>query len=137
MNRSFALFVLLAGCYSPNIGNGQLKCSSDGKCPDGFHCATNKTCWKNGSDPNPSPMPDMAGGDMKPLPDLSPPNPGDMGPPVTPGKTASSMMTGGVTAKSEHYKMIMSTGQPPGGNTNAAGTSNTKRAGVPGVTQPK
>ena len=141
MNRTLGLVFLLAGCYSPNIGNGQLKCSSDNKCPDGFHCAGDKTCWKNGQEPMPSPMPDMSV-----LPDLATPVIHDMTtpspmpdllPPALPTRAGNSVMTGGVTAKSEHYKMIMSTGQPPGGNGASSSANNKKRSGTAGATQGK
>jgi hypothetical protein len=47
--------MLLAGCFSPSYTNGGFLC---GACPDGYHCALDKTCWKNGEDP------DLAGGDL-------------------------------------------------------------------------
>src|SRR4051794_30884427 len=103
MNRTLGLALVLAGCYSPNIGNGQLKCTSDNKCPDGFHCAADKTCWKIGQEPNPSPMPDMSM-----LPDLSTPTViHDMATPSPmpallplplPPHGGNSVMSGGVTA---------------------------------------
>jgi hypothetical protein len=47
-----AWLVALVGCFNPNYGgNGALQCD-DGKCPSGYHCAGNDTCWKNGSDPD-------------------------------------------------------------------------------------
>jgi len=42
---------LLASACAPSLTNGGLTCSSDGKCPPGFHCAANNTCWKDGEDP--------------------------------------------------------------------------------------
>ena len=45
-------FVLAAGCGKLKIGNGQLRCSvADAQCPDGYHCASDRACWKNGQDP--------------------------------------------------------------------------------------
>jgi len=42
----------LVGCYDPTIGSGELGCSeSNAECPDGFHCAYDTTCWKDGTDP--------------------------------------------------------------------------------------
>jgi Pretoxin HINT domain len=58
MRQSIALAALvalapIAGCYSPDVGNGQLECSvPDNKCPSGFHCAVDGTCWQNGQDPD-------------------------------------------------------------------------------------
>ena len=38
------LFVAGAGCFNPKYSNGNLKCDN-GKCPSGYHCADNDTCW--------------------------------------------------------------------------------------------
>ena len=46
-------------------------------------------------------------------------------------------MSGSVAAKSEHYKAVMSTGQTPGGNSNAASETKKVRSGLSGVTQGK
>jgi hypothetical protein len=59
MNRSrhlsLAALLLLAlplgGCFKVGFGSDQLKCSSDGKCPSGFHCVAD-ACWKNGDGPD-------------------------------------------------------------------------------------
>jgi hypothetical protein len=113
-----ALAVLLAaGCYSANVPDGKLKCSTDGKCPDGYHCATDQTCWKNGHDPMPA-NPDMSGAGLA-------------------GHKGGATLSGGVTAKSEHYKVIMSTGQAPGGNKNTSSANFKKAGGVVGATQGK
>jgi hypothetical protein len=40
----------VAGC-GISVTNGGLTCSADGKCPSGFHCAADKSCWKNGENP--------------------------------------------------------------------------------------
>lgn len=79
---SFAAVAIVfsAGCFSPNYGNGRLVCESGHTCPDGYHCAVDNTCWKNGADPSPIPgvdggdQTDMAGGggDMASSPDLLP-----------------------------------------------------------------
>jgi hypothetical protein len=84
-----ALFAALAaaGC-GIDLTNGGLACSSDGKCPPGYHCAVDNSCWKNGSDPSGGNgdggddlgddmgVPDdLAGGgspDLAPPPDLTP-----------------------------------------------------------------
>lgn len=65
---------LVAGCFAPKYSNGSLRCESGTTCPDGYHCAPDNTCWKNGSDP----MLDMSlGGDVLDgaMPDLIPPPP--------------------------------------------------------------
>ncbi len=124
MNRlsGLAVVLMLAACSSHSVENGQVQCSASGnKCPDNFHCATDGTCWKNGSDP----MPDM-------------PSPtADLGPAAAGPHAATSVLSGGVTASSEHYKVIMSTGQSPGGNGTAASATSKKRGGLPGATQAK
>lgn len=46
------LALALAGsCYSPAPENGVLLCSTDKKCPDGYHCAVTDRCWLDGMDP--------------------------------------------------------------------------------------
>jgi hypothetical protein len=47
------LALLLAGCYQPSPPNGALLCSLDHECPQGYHCATDETCWRIGEDPDP------------------------------------------------------------------------------------
>src|SRR5262249_14837259 len=54
----------LAGCFSPTFLDGKTPCSTDKDCPSGLHCATDKTCWRNGRDPG---APDLS---IEP-PDLS------------------------------------------------------------------
>jgi hypothetical protein len=111
--------LLAAGCYSANVPDGKLLCSvGDKKCPDGYHCASDGTCWHNGHDP--MGVPDMAG------------TGGGLA-----GHKGSSVMSGAVSAKSEHYKVIMSTGQAPGGNGNASSTNFKKAGGLVGATQGK
>ena len=51
---------LIVGCFSPSYHNGNTRCASDGKCPSGYHCAVDNTCWKNGQDPTPMGGDDMA-----------------------------------------------------------------------------
>jgi hypothetical protein len=49
MRHALAATVLaasLSGCYSPNITSGQLHCTTDRKCPDGFRCQPDLTCWR-------------------------------------------------------------------------------------------
>lgn len=49
MRRAAAiLWVALAGCYKPSIASGDLFCDPSGACPSGFHCAADKSCWKDG-----------------------------------------------------------------------------------------
>ena len=65
MVMRLALFALaLAGCFQPSYHNGDLVCATGGTpCPDGYHCASDKTCWQNGQDPTGSSA-DMAGEDL-------------------------------------------------------------------------
>jgi hypothetical protein len=62
---------------------------------------------------------------------------GDMGPLPLTARSANAVMSGGVTAKSEHYKIIMSTGQPPGANGASASANHQARTGLSGATQAK
>jgi hypothetical protein len=70
------LALLVAGCFAPDYHNGNLRCASDDpKCPEGLHCASDGTCWMNGSDPENGGADLLAsddGGDLSPSPDLSP-----------------------------------------------------------------
>lgn len=45
-----ALLVTMAaaGCYRPDIKDGGFICRPDKKCPDGFTCASDNRCWRNG-----------------------------------------------------------------------------------------
>jgi hypothetical protein len=44
--------LLLASCYSPTFHDGALRCGNDTpRCPDGYHCAADNTCWADGHDP--------------------------------------------------------------------------------------
>ena len=124
--RSRVLLVVLTlagGCYKLNLENGQLRCSvPDKKCPSGFHCAADGYCWKNGQDPGVTDVGDMAiGPDMAQLP-----------PSATKGGT---VLSGGTTASSAHYKIIMSTGQSPGGNVDSKSSSYKVKSGLPALTQ--
>jgi hypothetical protein len=38
--------LMALGCYSPNIGEGNYACGSDGGCPDKFHCASDHRCYQ-------------------------------------------------------------------------------------------
>ncbi|MBS2025008.1 MAG: Ig-like domain-containing protein [Deltaproteobacteria bacterium] len=45
---SLALLLVAAGCYSPDIPDGQLACTADSKCPEGYVCSPSKHCFKEG-----------------------------------------------------------------------------------------
>lgn len=48
----FLVAVMLVSC-TPDFVNGDLKCSvPDRRCPDGFYCADDDTCWELGSAPD-------------------------------------------------------------------------------------
>jgi hypothetical protein len=53
MVRRCLLALAVAGCYQPSPPNGALLCSPDDKCPQGYHCAIDDTCWRTGEDPDP------------------------------------------------------------------------------------
>src|SRR4030095_12433172 len=42
---------LLAGGGCPRFTNDGLLCGPGDACPPGYHCASNKRCWKLGQDP--------------------------------------------------------------------------------------
>ncbi|MGZ3438893.1 MAG: hypothetical protein ACXVDD_05235 [Polyangia bacterium] len=47
---AFAAATLASGC-GLSLTDGGLTCSTDGRCPPGYHCALDDTCWRNGRDP--------------------------------------------------------------------------------------
>jgi hypothetical protein len=53
--------LLCAGCFSPKYHNGNLHCTASDQCPKDYHCAVDKTCWHNGSDPDAATQPGDAG----------------------------------------------------------------------------
>ena len=141
---SCLVYLFSAGCFAPSVDNGQLKCNPSGKsCPTGFHCALDNTCWKDGQDPG-GPAVDMA--QITPPPDLTMPEPPPdltMPPPgsdlgiILKAHKGTSVMAGAVEAKSEHFKVIMSVGQSPGGNKTAASPGSRVKGGLVGATQGK
>jgi hypothetical protein len=49
---ALALLAAVASCtYSPNPESGALFCGASGECPKGYGCASDGTCWKNGTSP--------------------------------------------------------------------------------------
>lgn len=42
---------IFTGCFSPQYSNGSLRCENGTGCPDSYHCASDSTCWKNGTNP--------------------------------------------------------------------------------------
>jgi hypothetical protein len=65
LKAAWPVLLLLVGCYSPSYTNGGFLC---GSCPDGYHCALDNTCWKNGEDPDLAA--ELVGSDLGP--DLGP-----------------------------------------------------------------
>jgi hypothetical protein len=118
--KRLLIIALLAGCYNPNFAGGKLDCASGGKCPDGYYCAPDNKCYKNGTTPPPGTPADMS---TAPTPT------------ATRNHTGSSTMSGAVTAHSANYKVIMSTGQGPGSNGTASSQNTKLRGGVIGATQ--
>jgi hypothetical protein len=70
--KSTSAFVVglcaLAGCYAPDVPNGALRCSDDGRCPRGFYCeGTTLKCFRDGTGPGDvdlSGMADMSDADL-------------------------------------------------------------------------
>jgi hypothetical protein len=139
--------LVLAGCFSPSYHSGGVACGHGTQpCPDGYHCAVDRLCWKNGEDP------DLATGspaDLSlPPADLSLPpadlsTPGDLAPPppdltgfdghvVQPLTTACG---GGVKAAGSKHSVTLSVGQKTSGI--AAGTAHKLQLGVLHGTQAK
>lgn len=46
------------GCgYSPSFDSGRLRCGPNDSCPEGYYCASDDRCWRDGEEPDP-PDPD-------------------------------------------------------------------------------
>jgi hypothetical protein len=142
--RYTTLLLLLAGCYQLNLDNGQLRCSvPEKKCPKAFHCADDGYCWKMNENPPPLDM-GVVGKDMSPVSvdmtgvsgDMSPVSAvGDMAQLPPSPSNGGVVLSGGTSASSKHYKVVMSTGQTPGGNQNSASASYKLKSGLPAITQ--
>lgn len=39
---------LVAGCFSPDLGDGKIVCGSGGSCPAEYVCRADNHCWKSG-----------------------------------------------------------------------------------------
>jgi hypothetical protein len=46
------LSIGLAGCLAADPPDGALGCDNDGRCPSGYACAANLTCWRQGRQPD-------------------------------------------------------------------------------------
>jgi hypothetical protein len=93
----FAL--LLAGCFSPTIHSGDLKCDPIGTpCPSGLHCASDRRCYSVGEGPvaATADMSSRSAADLTLVtPDLRPAMPQQLqtGPVVTVSSSGSAQMT--------------------------------------------
>jgi hypothetical protein len=107
--RGLALLICLTGCFSPSYHNGAFLCSANGgRCPEGFHCAADQTCWRNGQDPV---LPDggadlLSDGsaDMVRLPDLAEPLP-DARPPDGGWVVSSGIVTLGNSGTNGPFRL--------------------------------
>jgi hypothetical protein len=52
---AFGLALLIAGCFTPNLGDGAVACGVNGLCPARYFCHSDNRCYKT---------PDTSGGDM-------------------------------------------------------------------------
>jgi hypothetical protein len=162
MSRMIVLGALaLAGCFSPSYHSGGLVCGPGSQpCPDGYHCAVDHFCWKNGEDP----AADLATADLSkppadlsmPTPDLSTPTadlsttPTDLSP--SPGDLATrpdlagfdgghavraitAACGGGVKAAGSTHSVTLSVGQKSSGV--AVGTARRLQLGALRGAQPK
>ncbi len=125
------LLSFATGCFAPKVTPG-LKCSADGKCPSGYYCASDNVCWQNGQGPASPAATSEDAGVAQMVPVLVP----DAGV-VRTAHSGLSTPSGGTSAKSEHYKLILSVGQAPGGNSSAAASTKRLTSGLPGATQKK
>jgi hypothetical protein len=132
MRIQIGLFIAVSGllgamgCSSSDIPNGQQTCGAGGQCPSGFYCApADDKCYKTGTGPGTTV--DMAQPDLTVAPpDLE----------IAPNGPQQGManVAGAVSATSTHYKVIMTTGTAPGGNSSVS-TQYQRRGGIVGATQ--
>jgi len=161
-----AVLLVSACSYRARPVSGQQQCGpvAGKRCPDGYHCAVDDRCWKNGEGPDgggpvpeggapdvPPPAETEAGGseaggiDMAPTvpPDATAPRDAtvlrdivepDLPPPV-PAPSSRALAAGATISESATYRAIRILGQAPGGN--AIRSSATYRAvgGLVGATQ--
>ncbi|MGZ3406700.1 MAG: hypothetical protein ACXVAN_09690 [Polyangia bacterium] len=52
-SSALALAILLAGCFTPDLGDGALACGTNGACPPRYYCHADQRCYKT---------PDASGG---------------------------------------------------------------------------
>src|SRR5262249_24552556 len=53
MRRSLIAVALLVGCYDPHPQDGTLVCDAQRRCPQGYECIEDNTCWrKSGARPD-------------------------------------------------------------------------------------
>ncbi|HZS36334.1 MAG TPA: hypothetical protein VFF06_05885 [Polyangia bacterium] len=66
---------LAHGCTDPSYEDGNLRCAvSASACPEGFHCAADNTCWRDGHDPDLASQSDLAGLDFSGADFATPPD---------------------------------------------------------------
>jgi hypothetical protein len=100
------LFVasLCAGCFSPPIGDGHLKCAAGNQCPPGFQCACDQRCYRPGVGPGNS-CTGSGGGDDMGAPDMT----------QGPGNTPAAVWTsggGGTSTSASGARLGISIGGP-------------------------
>jgi hypothetical protein len=52
--RALPILIMLfgSGCFAPDYHDGHLACAlTPAPCPDGYHCAVDRRCWRDGRDP--------------------------------------------------------------------------------------
>jgi hypothetical protein len=60
-------FVLVAGCFTPDLGEGQVACGADGQCPPGYACRTDGHCYHDATgDGGAGGGHDLGSGDLAP-----------------------------------------------------------------------
>ena len=95
--RALLALALLAGCFSPSYHDGGFLCSMNGnRCPEGFHCAADNACWRDGHDPT---IPDGGA-----LPDLFTALP-DARPPEGGWVSSGGISTAGAAAANSSFKL--------------------------------
>jgi hypothetical protein len=146
---ALAALVAAGACkYEAAPLNGAQQCApitSGKRCPDGYYCASDGTCWQSGQAPSDGGVPDVNNNtDAKADGTTDGATDGKMdGGPVDafvpydalPAPSGRAVVPGGSKASSSSYKMIKTLGQSPGGNRVRTSPSYRMVGGLIGATQ--
>ncbi|MCG5053680.1 MAG: hypothetical protein KA712_12020 [Myxococcales bacterium] len=115
------IFIVSACSVDVAPENGRQACSETAtkRCADGFYCAMDGFCWREGTGPNETSTVDGSlPEDAAPVLGVADAIPPDAFVPHTfiPSPSGRAVVPGGVRMKSTNYRAVVTVGQAPGGN---------------------